>query len=722
MVVRAAVAILLTSAAGGCLRAGRGAAPVSFGHPSDDPVRRATALVSALTLEEKVAQVQTAAPAIPRLGIPAYDWWSESLHGVARNGTATVFPQAIGLGATFDEDLLRRVGRAIGEEARAKFAAADGAARGSGQYQGLTFFAPNVNIFRDPRWGRGQETYGEDPFLTARLGVAYVLGLQGRDHWHLRTAAVAKHFAVHSGPELDRHRFDARVDAHDLADTYLPQFEALVREAHVSGIMAAYNRVNGQPCVASEMLLAQTLRARWGFDGFVVGDCGAVGDLADGHRVVPDRTRAAALALRAGTDLDCGRTYASLTTAVAAGMVTEAEVDRALVRLFAVRFRLGLFQPTPPPPAGGKFVPPAAHRALAREAAQKSLVLLENGGALPIASSVRRIAVVGPNADDREVLLGNYHGDALKPVTILAGVRAAAAARGIAVDDAPGVSLSGRSLARLPAAIAAAQGADLVIAVLGLSPLLEGEEGDPDGANPSGDRRDLNLPGAQTALLAAVLGTGKPVVIVLTGGGAIALPATPRRPGAVLMAWYPGEEGGTAVADVLFGDVAPSGRLPVTFYRSVDDLPPFADYRMQGRTHRYFRGKPVYPFGHGLGYTPITVASLSADVPVTPRDSVPLHLVLENAGARPVDHVAQVYASARSRAPADPLRSLVAFRRVTLGAGERRAVEFILPAAAFTRVDATGQRQPVVGEWDLTVGASSVEVTVPATPASTVTP
>jgi beta-glucosidase len=722
----AAAALALLGAA--CLHGGRGAGldPGRFGTAADDPARRAAALVAALTVDEKVAQLQNAAPAIPRLGVPAYDWWSESLHGVARNGKATVFPQAIGLAATFDEELLRRVGRAIAEEARAKFAAAGGAVEGSGQYEGLTFFAPNVNIYRDPRWGRGQETFGEDPFLTARLGVAYVQGMQGDDPRRLRTAAVGKHFAVHSGPELDRHRFDVSVDAHDLADTYLPQFEALVREAHVAGIMAAYNRVNGQPCVASDRLLGDTLRGRWRFDGFVVGDCGAVGDLFGGHAVVRNGTQAAALALRAGTDLDCGRTYNNLTGALAAGLVTEHELDRALMRLFSVRFRLGLFDPPPapgqaPPPGTGAFVPPDAHRALAREAARKSLVLLQNDGTLPIATAVRRIAVVGPTADDREVLLGNYHGDPVAPVTILAGVRAAAAARGIAVEAAPGVTLAGRSLARLPAAIIAARAADLVIAVMGLSPRLEGEEGDPDGANPSGDRRDLNLPGAQSALLAAMLETGKPVVVVLTGGGAIALPASgPRRPRAELMAWYPGEQGGAAVADILFGDVAPSGRLPVTFYRSVADLPAFGDYRMAGRTHRYFRGTPRYPFGHGLGYEPITVAGLAVDVPADGGTraapggaAVPLHVVVENPGARAVDDVLPVYASARTRGPRDPVRSLVAFQRVSLAAGERRTVDFLLPPSAFTRIDEAGQRRPVAGDWDLTVAAATVPVRRP---------
>jgi beta-glucosidase len=700
-----------------------------FGDARADPLGRAAALVALLTLDEEVAQLENAAPAIPRLGIPAYDWWSESLHGVARNGIAMVFPQVIGLAATFDEDLLKRVGTAIAEEARAKFEAAHGHERGTRRYQGLTFFAPNVNIFRDPRWGRGQETFGEDPFLTARLGVAYVRGLQGEGQAqaqaaprHLSAAAVGKHFAVHSGPELGRHRFDARVDARDLADTYLPQFEALVREAHVSGIMAAYNRVNGQPAVASRMLLVETLRQKWGFDGFVVGDCGAVGDVSGGHGAAADDEHAAALALRAGTDLDCGHSYHHLAAAADAGLVTKGEIDRALIRLFAVRFRLGLFDP-PASSADRRafaagaadakpFVPPPAHRALAREAAQKSLVLLENDGVLPIAAGVRRIAVVGSLADDVEALLGNYHGTPLAPVTLLAGIRAAALTRGIVVDHARGVTLTGHSGAGLAEAVAVARDADLVIAVLGLSPRLEGEEGDPDGGNPAGDRRSLDLPGAQPALLAALIGVGKPTVVVLTGGSAIALPKAARRPDAVLMAWYPGEEGGNAVADVLFGDVAPSGRLPITFYRSVADLPPFSDYRMAGRTYRYFEGKPLFWFGHGLGYATVAYEGLTIDPPAAQGGPTILRATVANPGARAVDEVVQIYATPRPRLANDPIRSLVAFRRISLKPGEHRSVEIALPTAAFAPVDATGNRQLRSGTWELSAGPATSTVQI----------
>ena len=674
--------------------------------PTAQPEVEARALVARLTLEEKIAQLQNAAPAIPRLGVPAYDWWSEALHGVARDGVATVFPQAIGLAATFDEELMGRVARAIADEARAKFAKEHGRTRGSGRYQGLTFFAPNINIFRDPRWGRGHETYGEDPFLAGRMGVAYVRGLQGetgRGVGSLRAAAVAKHFAVHSGPELERHRFDAQVDGHDLADTYLPQFAAVVREAHPSGIMAAYNRINGVPAVANGPLLDTWLRGHLGFDGFVVGDCGAVGDLVSGHRVAADPAHAAALALQAGTDLDCGGTFDHLREAVAGRLVTEAEIDRAAVRLFATRFRLGLLGgPAGEDPVEKGPFPPTAHRALAREAAQKSLVLLRNDGVLPIGAAVHRIAVVGPLADDDKALLGNYHGRAVDPVTPLAGLRAAARSRGIEVQFATGVTLAGASRAGVAAALRAATRADLVVAVLGLSPRLEGEEGEAGSANPAGDRRDLELPGQQAPFLRELLAVGKPVVVVLSGGSAVSLGDEPRPPNALLVSWYGGEEAGNAIADVLFGAVSPSGRLPVTFYRSVRDLPPFADYHMTNRTYRYFTGRPAYPFGAGLTYAPIAHGEVTAAA--SGAGAVTVSLALTNPGNLAVDEVVQVYVSLpEPHAAADPLRSLAAFQRVALPAHQSRQVMMTIPPAAFTRVTARGDRVAVAGRWQIQV-------------------
>jgi beta-glucosidase len=713
---RAIAAALLAMAAAawssGCIRGSHLAAPdkdAAYRDPGRPAVERAADLVRRMTADEKVGQLMTSAPAIPRLGVPAYDWWSEALHGVARAGRATVFPQAIALAATFDAPLVERVASAISDEARAKFNLAQ--ARGErGRYQGLTFFSPNINIFRDPRWGRGQETYGEDPLLTARMGVAFIEGMQGQgegnDPRWLKTVATAKHFAVHSGPEADRHAFDARPSAHDLADTYLPQFEAAVREAHVGSVMAAYNRVDGAPATASARLLDETLRKAWGFAGYVVGDCGAVDDIFAAHHAAPSPEAAAAMALRAGTDLDCGRAYAALGPALAHGLVTEAELDRALVRLFSARFRLGLFDPTTATPwsaLGAEALDSPAHRRLARDAAARAVVLLENrNGALPLGRSVKRIAVVGPTADNDEALLANYHGTPGHAVTLLEGIRAAARARGATVRYARGATLagSGGSSAQLREAVTAARRSDVVVAVLGLDPRLEGEEND-SALNPAGDRRALGLPASQENLLEAVVATGKPVIVVLTGGSALAVPFAAARAAALLDAWYPGEEGGNAVADVLFGDVNPAGRLPVTFYRSADDLPPFADYAMRGRTYRYLERPPLYRFGDGLSYTTFRYANLT----VAP-DFKTISVELENRGTRAGDEVVEVYLVPRDRPAYAPRLWLAAFARFPLVAGERRAVSLSLPPGALTLVDQNGQRRPLTGAIDIAVGGA----------------
>ncbi len=656
-----------------------------------------------MTLDEKVSQLVTDARAIPRLGVPAYHWWNEALHGVARAGRATVFPQAIGLAATFDDALVRRVATAIAAEARAKHAAAmrDGA---TGIYEGLTFFSPNLNIFRDPRWGRGQETYGEDPFLTARMGVAFIKGLQGDDARWLAAAATAKHFAAHSGPEVLRHGFDARVSPHDLADTYLPQFEAAVREGHVAGVMPAYNRLNGEPCAASPALLEATLRKDWGFAGYVVSDCGAIGDIYKGHGVAPSLERAAALALNAGTDLSCGNEFLALAHAKAQGLVTEAAIDRAATRLFATRFRLGFFDP----PAAVRWeatpasvIDAPAHRELARVAARESLVLLENRDAtLPLAAGLRRIAVIGPTADERDVLLGNYHGES-RAVTPLEGIRVGARARGIAVTYARGAPLVGRgvSSAQLTEALAAARRADVVVAVLGLSARQEGEEGDSGG-----DRVELGLPRGQQRLLEAVVATGKPVVLVLTAGSALSVPWAAAHVKAIVYAWYPGEEGGTALAEVLFGAASPGGRLPLTIYRAVDDVRAFDDYSMKGRTYRYLERPPLYEFGFGLSFSSFRYAHLIAPPTLAAGKDATLSVEVENIGPRVADEVVQLYV-ARPAGPAfAPRRWLAAFARVTLAAGERRAVSLSLPARAFSIIDERGERMTPPGDVALAVG------------------
>jgi beta-glucosidase len=706
---RAALAALTLSA---CARApgleGGARGGAAYWDPALSVEARVADLVARMTPAEKVGQLVTDAPAIPRLGVPAYHWWSEALHGVARAGTATVFPQAIALAATFDEALVGRVAAAIADEARAKHheAARQGA---TGRYEGLTFFSPNVNIFRDPRWGRGQETWGEDPWLTSRLGVAFVRGLQGDDPRHLKVVATGKHLAAHSGPEAARHGFDARVSPHDLVDTYLPQFEALVREGHVASIMPAYNRLNGRACVANPALLQRTLRDAWGFGGYVVSDCGAIGDLVEGHHVAATTAEAAAQALNAGTDLSCGSEFRALAVARARGLVSDATIDRAVGRLFAARIRLGMFDP----PGSVRWaatpmsvVDSAAHRELARVAAREAIVLLENrGGALPLRPGLRRLAVVGPAADDREVLLGNYHGEPSRAVTPLEGLQERGRRAGAEVVYARGAPIVGRgSNAQLAEALSAARGSDVIVAVLGLSARYEGEEGE-TSENPGGDRTTLGLPPAQQRLLEAVVATGKPVVLVLTAGSALSVPWAAAHVPAILHAWYPGEEGGTALAEILFGDASPSGRLPVTVPRSVEDLPPFDDYAMRGRTYRYLEKPPLWPFGHGLSYTTFRAENLVVPKEVPTGADVPISLELQNAGARAGDEVVQVYVS-RPGAPAyAPRRWLAAFTRVaSLASGERRAVSLTLPARAFTLVDDRGQRLAPAGDFVVTAG------------------
>jgi beta-glucosidase len=708
-----------------CARSPRVSGPARGPEPYWDPARpvaeRVADLVARLSPEEKVAQLVTDAPAISRLGVPAYHWWNEALHGVARAGKATVFPQAIGLSATFDEALVRRVAAAISDEARAKYAEAQRHDEHE-RYQGLTFFSPNVNIFRDPRWGRGQETWGEDPELTGRMGVAFVRGMQGDDARYLKTIATAKHFAAHSGPEALRHSFDARPSAHDLADTYLPQFEACVREGRVASVMPAYNRLDGLPCSASAPLLAERLRRDWGFDGYVVSDCGAIGDIVSGHHGASRVEQAAAMALRAGTDLSCGKEFRSLRRARELGLVDDATIDRAVTRLFTARFRLGMFDPPALVPWSGmpmSVVESPEHRALAREAARASIVLLENrGGLLPLGAGVRHIAVVGPVADDVEVLLGNYHGEPTDPVTLLAGLRAAGRGRGVEVAYARGAPLAGRggSSAQRAEALRVARRADVIVAALGLSARYEGEEGE-TAENPSGDRTSLGLPPGQQRLLEELVATGKPVVLVLTGGGALSVPWAAEHVGAILDVWYPGAEGGAALGEVLFGAASPAGRLPVTVPRSADDLPPFADYSMKGRTYRYPDKPPLWAFGHGLSYTTFAYSNLAVGAPA-PNGEVTVTIDVENTGARAGDEVVQVYVSKPDAPAYAPRRWLAAFARVPLAPRERRTVHLTLPARALTLVDEAGHRAPVTGDILIAVGGGQPDAAWSYVPAA----
>ena len=665
----------------------------AYQDPSLPVETRVDDLIARMTLEEKASQMIHAAPAIPRLGVPEYNWWNECLHGVGRAGIATVFPQAIGLAATWNTDLMHRVAVAISDEARAKHheALRNGNRE---QYYGLTFWSPNINIFRDPRWGRGQETYGEDPYLTARMGVAFVKGLQGDDPKYLKLVATPKHYAVHSGPEHERHHFDANVSDRDLRMTYLPAFEATIREGKAFSIMGAYQRFRGDPCCASPLLLQHILRDEWGFEGYVVSDCGAIADIYRHHKVVGTAAEAAALAVKAGCDLECGAVYPALVEAVRKGLIDETTIDRSLKRLFTARFRLGMFDP----PA---MVPYAQipytvndcdeHKALALEAARQSIVLLKNDGLLPLHKDLKSIAVIGPNADWVEVLLGNYNGTPSKAVTPLEGIRAAVSAA-TEVAYARGCGVTGPSKAGFDEAIARARAADVAILVLGLSQAVEGEEGQQEGVEAGqrsqGDRAGLDLPGVQEDLLKAVTATGTPVVLVLLNGSAISINWADAHVPAIVEAWYPGQAGGTALADVLFGDYSPAGRLPVTFYRSVDDLPPFRDYAMAGRTYRYFTGEPLYPFGHGLSYTRFTYSDLRIQVGA----SVEVSATVRNVGACAGDEVVQLYISDVEASAPVPIRFLAGFRRVHLTPGEAQPVAFTVNRDQLAIIDDAGRR------------------------------
>lgn len=816
--------------------------------------KRVDDLVSRMTLEEKVSQMMNGAAAIDRLGVPQYEWWNEALHGVARAGIATVFPQAIGLAATWNTVLMHQVADVISTEARAKhheFVRNNKRAR----YEGLTFWSPNINIFRDPRWGRGQETYGEDPYLTGRLGVAFVKGLQGTDPRYLKVVATPKHYAVHSGPEPERHTFDAISDERDLRETYLPAFEATIVEGGAMSIMCAYNRTNGEPCCSNKKLMMDILRGEWKFPGFVVSDCGAIDDIYMRHKYVATEGQASALAVKAGTDLTCGREYRSLVQAVKDGLITEAEIDVAVKRLMTGRFRLGMFDP--PEMVAYARIPfsendSPAHRELSLKAARESIVLLKNeNSALPLKKDIKTLAVIGPNADAPEVLLGNYFGQPSKSVTPLAGIKnkvssttnvlyspglfkigvsavpisasaltvsgsgsaaglkgeyfnnrelkgepalvrtdeqvyfewfAVSPAKEVVADDfsvrwtgkltAPesgkyllGVAGNGgmrvfvdgqlhvedvnnrrtktvtkeisleagrvydirfeyaefnhpysaAKLIWLPPsgdkmlrddALSKAKQADVVIMVLGISPLVEGEEMEVklEGFR-GGDRTDIGLPKTQEELLKAIHALGKPVVVVLLNGSALAVNWANDNVPAILDAWYPGQEGGTAIADVLFGDYNPGGRLPVTFYKSAADLPPFEDYRMQGRTYRYFKGEPLYPFGFGLSYTNFKYDKLKFSAGrVKAGDGVTVTAEVRNVGERAGDEVVQLYVTDVAATVPVAIRSLAGVKRIFLKPGEKRDVSFTLTPQQMSLIDDRGKRVIEPGEFLVSVG------------------
>lgn len=675
-------------------------------------------LLSRLTLEEKISQMLYFSSALSSVGIPEYNWWNECLHGVARAGVATVFPQAIGMAASFNQDLLYKVASVIADEARAKHH--EFARQGDrGIYKGLTFWSPNINIFRDPRWGRGQETYGEDPYLTGRLGVAFIRGLQGDHPKYLKVAACAKHFAVHSGPETLRHEFNAVVGPKDLRETYLPAFRDAVVEAKVEAVMGAYNRVNGEPACASPTLLQKILREEWGFTGHVVSDCGAIQDIHEHHKCTSSPEESAALAVNNGCDLNCGRVFTALQKAVERGLITEETIDQAVRRLFKTRFKLGMFDPPELVPYTNIPYEVNAcpeHRQLALQAARESMVLLKNeNNLLPLdRKKIKKIAVIGPNADSKDVLLGNYFGVPAQYVTPLAGIRAHVGPE-VQVIYAPGCDLvttepgfwGEAPTSGFAEALAAAERADVAILCLGLSPKLEGEEGEVANSDGGGDRNRLELPGMQEELLKAVSTLGKPIVLVLFNGSPVAINWAQENIPAIIEAWYPGEEGGTALAEVIFGDYNPGGRLPVTFVKSLDQLPPFTDYSMQGRTYRYMQEEPLYPFGYGLSYTTFTYRNLTLDktaFAIGQDQEIKITVEVENTGPVAGDEVAQLYLKHLDAKVVTPNYELQSFKRLSLAPGEKQTVAFILHPRQLAVVDETGTFRLEPGTIRLYVG------------------
>lgn len=687
---------------------------------------RAIELVSRMTIEERASQLRYDAPAIERLGIPAYNWWNEALHGVARAGVATSFPQAIGMAATFDTELVEAAGDVSAIEGRAKYNALS-KENDRDIYKGLTFWSPNVNIFRDPRWGRGHETFGEDPYLTSRMGVAYVEGLQG-DEAELKAAACAKHFAVHSGPEAVRHEFNATATKKDMAETYLPAFRACVQEADVEAVMGAYNRTNGEPCCGSKTLIQDTLRKEWGFQGHFVSDCWAIKDFHEHHMVTHTPEESAAMALQAGCDINCGVTYLHLLKALQEGIVTEEEITEAAVRAFTTRYLLGLFDGSPYDEISYEKVECEEHLAIAEQMTRESVVLLKNNGVLPLnAKEGKTIGVIGPNANSRAALVGNYHGTASRYITILEGIQDKVGHGGRVLFSEGSHLFKDRvePLAwkndRIAEAVTVAKHSDVVVLCVGLDETLEGEEGDTGNSYASGDKADLLLPESQRDLLDAVLAVGRPTVVCLMAGSAIDLSVADEKADAVLQLWYPGARGGKTVADILFGEYSPSGKLPVTFYRTLEGLPDFEDYSMKGRTYRYMTGEALYPFGYGLTYSDVEIQSAQViskgdkadDGNTKPQDAavretssrnIVLQAEVVNRGTTDTDEVVQVYVKDMESVYAVPNYSLCAFERISLKAGEARQITLKVDGSAFYAVNDNGEHVFDSRKYELYVG------------------
>ena len=673
---------------------------------------KAKALVAQMTIEEAASQLRYDAPAIERLGIPAYNWWNEALHGVARAGTATVFPQTIGVAATFDEELVGEMADVIAEEARAKFNM-QREKEDRDIYKGLTFWSPNVNIFRDPRWGRGQETYGEDPYLTSRLGVRFVQGLQKEEGGFMKAAACAKHFAVHSGPEGDRHTFNAVVSKQDLYETYLPAFKACVQEANVEAVMGAYNRTNGEPCCGSKTLLTDILKEEWGFKGHVLSDCWALVDFHENHKVTKNAVESAAMALENGCDLNCGCVFPNLRDAVRGGYVDEARLDEAVTNLLECRMKLGLFEEEGTVPFDSidySCVDSKEHKALNLEVSRKSLVLLKNDGLLPLdKNKIKSIGVIGPNADSRRALVGNYEGTASRYVTVLEGIEDYVG-DDVRVFYSEGCHLyrdrsSGltKDRDRFSEVKAVCEQSDVLVVVLGLDASIEGEQGDASNEFSSGDKLNLSFPGLQNEVLQIAYESGKPVILVSMTGSAMALDWEDSHLPAIIQAWYPGARGGQAVAELIFGAYSPEGKLPVTFYRTTEELPDFTDYAMKGRTYRYMEQEALYPFGFGKSYTTFEVGGIKADgQTIAKGGQISVDVTVKNTGSYAGGETVQVYVKAlRENTPNAQLKGL---KKVYLQPGEEKTVTVVLTDAAFGLYDEDGKFVLEAGEYAVYAG------------------
>ena len=682
----------------------------------EEAQQRDRALVAKMTVEEKASQLKFDAEAIPRLGIPAYNWWNEALHGVARAGTATVFPQAIGLAAAFDTEMMKEIGSVIATEGRAKYN--ENQKYGDRDiYKGLTFWAPNVNIFRDPRWGRGHETYGEDPYLTSRLAVPFIQGLQS-DGEYMKTAACAKHFAVHSGPEAKRHFFNAEASKKDMEETYLPAFEACVKEGKVEAVMGAYNRTNGEPCCASEELMNHYLRGKWKFQGHYVSDCWAIRDFHENHKVTDRPEESVKKALEAGCDLNCGCTYEKILNAYREGIIDEKYITESCVRLFTTRFLLGMFNETEYDKISYLEVESKEHLELAEQAATESMVLLKNDGILPLKKEeIHTIGIIGPNANSRNSLIGNYHGTSSEYVTVLEGMKQAAGDQ-IRVLYSEGCHLWKDTIEHLAApgqpdrlaeAQAVAEYSDVVLMVVGLDETLEGEEGDTGNSDASGDKKDLEFPEPQKKLMDQILECKKPVILVNMTGSAMNLSVAEEKAAAIIQAWYPGARGGKAVSDVIFGEKSPSGKLPVTFYKDTSDIPDFEDYSMKNRTYRYYTGEPLYPFGYGLTYGKCVVNSVTAEKVYGQEKEfkgVKLFIETENQKNTETDDVLQVYIKDLDTEYAVLNPTLAAFKRIHLNGNVSGKTEIFVDKRAFTSVDENGNRKITGKNFKLYAGFS----------------